>query len=279
MGPSPGRACGEPARPAGASGGSIWARRRGSSRRPHGLETAMPGASPRAPRARRGRVRAADAALPAEGVIAAPRRRRRSRPAGRGRGSGGRRGGRRGAARSATGARPVRVDRMDAGERLAARTGAPRSTSGSRRPVVLGEGEAVAGRHVEPARRRGLGRRPRGCRRGRGGCAPRAWRSPTVSARAVPPPPSSVVTKVLPMRLGGGVEHADGVDLEHLHREGRGEGLDGGDARGPPGPCRAGGGRRRRAGSRGCGRPSGSRGRCRRAAARCARDVVGDLLR
>ena len=32
--------------------------------------------------------------------------------------------------------------------------------------------------------------------------------------------------------LGGGVEHADGVDLEHLHREGRGEGGDGGQGAG-----------------------------------------------
>ena len=67
--------------------------------------------------------------------------------------------------------------------------------------------------------------------------------------------------------LGGGVVHADRVDLEHLHRLGRRERLDRGEGLAPPAPCRAGCGRRRRAGSRASCRRNGSRARCRRAAA------------
>ena len=36
----------------------------------------------------------------------------------------------------------------------------------------------------------------------------------------------------LALRLGGGVEHADVVDLQHPHREGGGEGFDGGERAG-----------------------------------------------
>ena len=111
--------------------------------------------------------------------------------------------------------------------RSPAATGAPRSTSGLDQAVVLGEGEAVGGRHVEPAGRRGLGRA-----REDAGVAEQVAHAAPGDRDGLGAGGAAAAElggdEGLAHGLGGGVEHADGVDLEHLHREGGGEGLDGG---------------------------------------------------
>ena len=139
---------------------------------------------------------------------------------------------RRGGRDSSMGARPVRVTGWMRATGAPARPGRRGRRIGSIRPSssakVKQSSEGMSSQRVGG----GLGRGLRGCRRG----IRRLW-TPRRAMATVAAAGGAAAAELggdedLAEVLGGGVEHADRVDLEHLDREGRGEGLDGGETAG-----------------------------------------------